>query len=129
MLRGRVALAAVVLSLASSACGSVDATGSATAATSRAHSPTGVVTGYIDACSGLPEPPSAHSGGTVHAVQGSRVLQSQTVRSGHMYRFTLAPGHYTIRLDHYPHGNVPSWIQVNVTAGRTTRADLPNRCK
>jgi hypothetical protein len=61
----------------------------------------------------------------VSAFRGHRVLASETVRSGHVYRFTLRPGHYQLTNT----GSAALKYPVTLTAGSTVRLDLPDLCK
>ena len=58
--------------------------------------PTGIVTGYADACEG----PVLPTGQTFHVkvslYSGSRPVASETVRSGAKYRFSVHPGPYRV---------------------------------
>lgn len=117
------------------------------------HPPiTGAVAGYIQPCSGLPFPQFTSTGerlfsaaATVEALRGReywkpvghgsyRVVMPTVVaareRVGQNQVFLLdqlAPGHYVI-LAQYAGGNVSTFLDVSISAGRVADLKLPNMC-
>jgi hypothetical protein len=106
---------------------------------------TGAVTGYIDACEGVEVTRPYHAAGTVTALRGrltwkdnsrgTRPLRlpataaaRQRVAEGQAFSFDLAVGQYALVVRDGG-GNVLSFVDVTVTAGRVLHRDLPNLCK
>jgi hypothetical protein len=107
---------------------------------------TGAVTGYIDACAGVFIPESQrHAAGTVTALRGRYIWKDdsrgirrlqlpataaarQHVAAGQAFSFDLAVGPYVLVVRDGG-GNVVSFVDVTVTAGRVLHQDLPNLCK
>jgi hypothetical protein len=106
---------------------------------------TGTVTGYIDACEGVSLPGSHHAAGTVTALRGRYIWKDnsrgtprlqlpataaarQHVAEGQAFSFDLAVGQYVLVVRDGG-GNVLSFVDVTVTAGRVLHQDLPNLCK
>ncbi len=114
---------------------------------------TGTVTGYIQPCVGaLLYPPVSSTGArlfsaaaTVEALSGKEypmplgggiyrtvfpaaVAARERVSPNQAFRFDrLPPGRYVL-LARYAAGNVITWSDVSVIAGRTVDVDLPNMC-
>ena len=107
---------------------------------------TGAVTGYIDACAGVYIPGSRrHAAGTVTALRGRYIWKDdsrgtprlqlpataaarQHVAAGQAFSFDLAVGPYVLVVRDGG-GNVLSFVDVTVTAGRDLHQNLPNLCK
>jgi hypothetical protein len=106
---------------------------------------TGTVTGYIDACEGLPGSRPPHAAGTVRALRGrttwkdngrgtyrlqlpASTAATERVAAGRTFSFDLAPGRYVLVTDGV-NGSVLSFANVTVAAGRVLHRDLPNLCK
>ena len=103
------ALVLVVLALALAGC------------TTSTAKPTGVVTGFADACVGLVPAGSALPRVTVMLYSGPTVVASRTIESGAKYRFSVSPGSYC----------VTGWWGfkgVTVRAGRIVTASFWNIC-
>jgi hypothetical protein len=148
--RVRSAVVAAILLLAAFA-GLRFATVQSPALSARA-APAGAVTGYIQPCNALGIPLHTSTGAllfsaaaTVEALRGQEhwmpvghgtwllvlpalvaaresVAQNQQFRFGH-----LAPGRYVIRA-RYSGGNVSTYLNVLVAAGKVVDVDLPNIC-
>jgi hypothetical protein len=113
---------------------------------------TGAVTGYIQPCEGIWVPLYTSSGarlfsaaaivealrgreylrplggGTYRMVFPAVVAARERVSQNQKFRFDgLSPGQYVI-LAQYTRGNVSTWLDVAVAAGRTADVYLPNRC-
>ena len=113
---------------------------------------TGAVTGYIQPCQGILVPLYTSAGArlfsaaaTVEALRGREYLKPlgggsyrmvfpavvaarERVSQNQKFRFYhLSPGRYVIQAQ-YTGGNVSTWLDVSVAAGRTADVDLPNRC-
>jgi len=104
---GAVAMAVLALTLAACATSTVK--------------PTGVVTGFVDACVALQVPTSKPLHVKVVLYLGQTLLASETVRSGATYRFVVAPGSY----------RVAAWRSedVVVRTGQTVTVNFPDICK
>jgi hypothetical protein len=107
---------------------------------------TGAVTGYIEACAGVFIPGSQrHAAGTVTALRGryswkddnrgtprlrlpATTAARQHVAAGQAFSFDLEVGRYVL-LVRDGGGNVLSFVDVTVSAGRVLHQDLPNLCK
>jgi hypothetical protein len=114
--------------------------------------PTGAVTGYIQPCNGLGIPLHTSTGAllfsatvTVEALRGQEYLKpvghgtwllvlpalvaaQESVTQNQQFRFGhLAPGRYVIRA-RYSGGNVSTYLNVLVAAGKVVDVDLPNTC-
>ena len=113
----------VVLAIGLAACTSVSSsapkttTPSSNAPTGITKAGTGVIAGYADSCSGLME----HVHVKVVLYRGTKLIASETVRSGASFRFSVTPGSYKVRADHRS-------VQVTVRAGRTVTASLLTVC-
>jgi hypothetical protein len=80
------AVVAAVLALSLAAC------------TTNTARPTGVVTGVAVACEAYsPTPPVRIPLMKVSLYSGSKLVASETVRSGSTYRFLVAPGAYQVK--------------------------------
>jgi hypothetical protein len=96
--------------------------------------PTGIVTGVAFPCVGgvvTASRPRVTVAVTVLLYSGREVIKSETVRPDHSYRFTTAPGPYTVKLRQqagtqsvqpYP----PKAVEVRT--GRTATANFPGGC-
>ncbi len=100
-----------------------------TACTTSTARPTGVVTGFADACMGLVLAGSALPRVTVLLYSGPTVVASTTIKSGAKYRFSVAPGSYKVKaqqanpsFQYRPKG-------VVVRAGHTATFSFPDYCK
>jgi len=114
--------------------------------------PTGAVTGYIQPCNGLGIPLHTSTGAllfsaaaTVEALRGQEhlkpvghgtwllvlpavVAEQESVTQNQQFRFGhLAPGRYVIRA-RYSGGNVSTYLNLLVAAGKVVDVDLPNTC-
>ncbi|MGA2527657.1 MAG: hypothetical protein ABSG36_00690 [Acidimicrobiales bacterium] len=91
------------------------------AAAGRTAKPTGVVTGYAFACEGI-----APAGRAFHVkislYYDSKLVASETVKSGSKYRFSVRPGEYQVKGWWGSRG-------VTVRAGAVVTADFPDYCK
>ena len=122
MMRKLVAVVLVIVAMALAAC------------TTTAAKPTGVVTGVAYPCVGgvvTASRPRVTVAVTVLLYSGREVIKSETVRPDHSYRFTTAPGPYTVKLRQqagtqsvqpYP----PKAVEVRT--GRTATANFPGGC-
>jgi len=114
-------------------------------------SATGAVTGFIQPCSGLPFPQFTSTGArlfsaaaTVEALRGHErwkpvgdrnyqlvfpavAAARERVSQNQKFRLDLAPGPYVIQA-RYAGGNVSTFGDVTVAAGRVVEVDLPNMC-
>jgi hypothetical protein len=105
---------------------------------------TGVVTGHLAACAGLPV--RVITPGTVTVLRGTvrwklvspgtwrLVLPTKVVASEHIsnnydqtFRFALPPGKYVLA-GRYDRGNALTFHEVSVPAGKVIREDLPDVC-
>ena len=111
------ALVLVVLALALAGC------------TTSTAKPTGVVTGFADACVGLVPAGSALPRVTVMLYSGPTVVASRTIESGAKYRFAVTPGSYGVKAEQ----TTPSFQYrpkgVVVRAGKSVTASFPDYCK
>ncbi|MHB1940712.1 MAG: hypothetical protein ACYCS9_07820 [Candidatus Dormibacteria bacterium] len=107
----------------------------------------GSVTGFMDACSGLPVSPlmSPYAFGTVRILKGrirwTRVAPGQwreslptevvamvRVTPEVPFQFAVRPGEYVLE-GNYGHGsNVYPAVPVKISRGRSSRVDIPNQC-
>jgi hypothetical protein len=111
---------------------------------------TGIVTGHLAACSGLPLANGrAVTPGTVVAFRGHVTWKptapgtwmmaypnGPAVASQHIsdnydqtFRFALPPGHYVLAGRYDSGSGYDTFREVTVTAGATLRVDLPDDCK
>ena len=65
--------------------------------------------------------------GNSQAVFPSDIVGTQTVGTNQVFQFQLDPGTYVVRAK-YVGGNVQPYTTVEVRAGVTARADIPNEC-
>jgi len=112
-----------------------------------AASQAGQVTGYIDACRGIPIAGAApYAAGTVTALPGVETwLKSgdgtyrrqlpavspaarQHVAAGQAFTLDLAPGRYVL-VARYDDGGAITAVPVTVAAGQIRRLDVPDLCK
>ena len=109
----------VVLALALAAC------------TTSAAKPTGVVTGDAYPCVGAPLPVGTRVTVTVLLYLGGKVITSEAEGPRYSYRFTAAPGRYTVTFRQRV-GTVSTQPDppkgVVVRAGRTTTANIGALC-
>ncbi len=117
MVRKLAPLAMVVVTLMLTAC------------TTSTVKPTGVVTGFADACVGLVPAGSALPRVTVLLYSGSTVIASTTIKSGAKYRFSVTPGSYNVKAQQA----TPSFQYrpkvVVVSAGHSVTASFPDYCR
>ncbi len=89
MVRKLVTVAMVVMALSLSAC------------TTSTAKPTGIVTGYADACVGIPPAGQTVNLSSLHVkvalYSGAKSVASATVRSGATYKFSVAPRDYWVK--------------------------------
>jgi len=111
---------------------------------------TGIVTGHLPACFGIPPANGRRvTPGTVVAVRGHITWKptapgtwmivypkGPAVASQHIsdnydqtFRFALPPGHYVLAGRYDPGPGYDTSREVTVTAGATLRVDLPSLCK
>ena len=99
----------------------------------------GVLTGNARACSGMAYVPTAH----LEVYRGDVLVASERVRDNSTYRFVLAPGRYYVpntghagfvlpvgRRSITDRGALPRpfALAASVSAGSTTRVNVPNNC-
>lgn len=108
----------------------------------------GSVTGYLDACSGLPLPPlaSPHGAGTVTVLAGrirwiqlgpgqwreslpTTVLAEAHVTPQLPFQFILRAGDYVLVGNYGEGSNVRPAVPVVIGAGRSLLLDIPDACK
>jgi hypothetical protein len=106
---------------------------------------TGRVTGYIDACEGLPIPGRRYAAGAVTALRGRETWKDtgggnyrlqlphtaaarEQVAENQPFSFVLAAGQYVL-VARYDGGNGLTFVNVTVPAGQVVRRDFPNVCK
>ncbi|MGH7761904.1 MAG: hypothetical protein ACREOY_10905 [Candidatus Dormibacteraceae bacterium] len=114
----------------------------ASCTSSAAH--TGVVTGGIVACEGVPAPNARHYAAGIVTVLGGQVRQTseglglppnviatEAVAVNSTYRFTLQSGRYALQAQVPPyHPNVvASEWPVDVRAGETVKVDISYACR
>ncbi len=108
----------------------------------------GAVTGYIDPCEGLPVR-LPFAAGTVTALRGSQtwklagdngtyqtyrlqlpatVAARQRVGQNQKFYLDLPPGRYVL-VGRDSRGDVTTYLDVTISAGRVLHRDLPNLCK
>lgn len=83
----------------------------------------GIVTGVASPC--WPYPTDKGIGKTlvrVNVSQKGKTVASQSVKGDHIYRFTLAPGHYVVST---PYSRLQAVI---ISTGHTVKVDLPDDC-
>ena len=103
---------------------------------------TGVLIGGIMPCEGVPVAYGpTYAAGVVTVLEGqiqqtnagphlpTAVVTQEHVAVNATYRFTLKPGHYVLQATFSPPANVEPFVEATVTAGETTKADIPNVCK
>jgi hypothetical protein len=116
----------------------------AMAGCSPAH--TGVVTGGIIPCAGIPYPGEPHyAAGTVTVLEGqvhwrstgpgtsaivfpTAVIVTEQVGVDASYDFILRPGAYVLRARLAAPANIQPWVAVTVHGGDTQQIDIPNSC-
>jgi hypothetical protein len=98
-----------------------------TACTTSTVKPTGVVTGFADACVGLVLAGSTLPRVTVLLYSGPTVVASTTAKSGAMYRLSVAPGSYKVETQQVGFHYRPKVVVVR--AGHSVTADFPDYCK
>jgi hypothetical protein len=156
--RRRVALVVIAAAVVAAAGALIAHSGSSTSHATRAHphvvalaARTGVVTGHLEACSGLPiglfandAPPVTP--GTVTVLRGKEswkpagpgesrpvlpatVVAREYIRNNYnqTFRFVLPAGKY-ILVGRYTHSNFSIPGPITVTAGKVLRQDVPNVC-
>jgi hypothetical protein len=155
--RRRIKVAAAVVALAVMAAAGVliarAVTSSHAAAPARprparlvAH--TGIVTGHLAACFGIPTTPPPVTPGTVVALRGvvtdkevgpgswivvfpkGPAVASQHISNNYdqTFRFALPPGHYVIAGRYDAGHSYGPFNEVTVAPGATIRVELPNMC-
>ena len=104
----------------------------------------GTVTGYIEACTGLPVQ-LPYAAGTVTALPGqvtwappgagfsrprfpTAVAAQQHVGQNQQFSLHLPPGQYVL-VGHYDRGNTTTFLDVSIVAGQVLHRDLPDPCK
>jgi hypothetical protein len=110
-----VGLAVVTLACTATACGS-------TSAIPNTAAPRGLITGTADMCSGAPGQPSHNV--QARLLQDDRVVDHQTYLGNHVFRFSVAPGRYTVTSDQsYA---VP--VRVKVRPGEAVHVEVYSDC-
>ena len=82
----------------------------------------GTVKGYADACAG-PRPPQPGRHVTVALYSGQTLVESETIRAGAIYRFSVAPGSYRVK------GPGAAAKVIMIPAGRVVTDNIPNLCR
>ncbi len=100
-----------------------------TACTTSIVKPTGVVTGFADACVGLGLAESTLPRVTVLLYAGPTVVASTTIKSGAKYRFSVTPGSYKVTAQQATPSFQYRTKAVVVGAGHSVIANFPDYCK
>jgi hypothetical protein len=136
-----------VMVLLGIALASLSPASTTTVSASPTRSGLGSVTGFMDACSGLPVSPlmSPYSFGTVRILKGrirwtrvapgqwresrpTEVVATARVTPEVPFQFAMRPGEYVLE-GNYGHGsNVYPAVPVKIRPGRSSRIDIPNQC-
>ena len=98
-----------------------------TGCTTSTVKPTGVVTGFADACVGTALTGSALPRVTVVLYCGATVVASTTVKSGAKYRFSVRPGSYKVEAQQAGFQYRPKGVVA--MAGHSVTANFPDYCK